>query len=78
MLDPMSHGTAEMGRIDTPLRLESEYTVPLATDVVQAWIDDATANRGFVIVGAPGFDDGFTIVSSEGPDGRRPRLRVTF
>jgi hypothetical protein len=74
--DAPARDTAVIGGLGTPIVLDTEYAMSLSPDVVQGWIDDPASNFGLVIVGSEGFDDGFTIVSREGPSGQRPRLRV--
>jgi hypothetical protein len=60
-----------------PAAVDTEYVVPLATDPIAGWVEDAASNHGVVIVAA-GTDGGCFDTTEFATASRRPSLSVTW
>jgi hypothetical protein len=64
-----------LGRLQGPLLPDTRFVLPLTGALVGGWLADPTTNFGILVTALT--SDGAEIVSCEGADGKRPRLRVT-
>ena len=74
--EPPSTDATVLGAVQGPLALDQIFTIGLPADLIQGWLDVPGTNHGVAIFADS--EDGATVYGREGPDGTRPRLRLTL